>query len=113
MNIYANLSDEDRSLRVEGDIDLLFTFLKTSCGISVGTKRLEWRTEPPTEPGYYWACDMGPNAEDLERILQVAYISYIGDRLTCSVHGDDNWPMHIFTHWLGPLPEPELPKVEA
>jgi len=55
--------------------------------------RLEWKTEPPTEPGYYWINELING----ESVLSVHWFTY-----ACS----DS----IITHWLGPLPTPELPK---
>ncbi|HEU4340995.1 MAG TPA: hypothetical protein VFU31_05440 [Candidatus Binatia bacterium] len=68
-----------------------------------------WTTEPPKEPGVYWALD-----GDKPRIAEVLY-SY-GDQL-CADFTDENVPTPLskvdwISHWLGPLPVPDPPKVE-
>ena len=61
----------------------------------------KWTTEPPTENGYYWA-----KAIDFEQIVDMVLI-WGG---TIRTIGGDEWGAGDFTHWLGPLPVPEVPK---
>lgn len=73
----------------------------------------QWTTTPPTVPGWYWAYDTGPNSEDLNPFLQVVHVDYVDDKLVFDAIGlfDSHEALDWFTHWLGPLPEPEPPSV--
>lgn len=71
---------------------------------------LIWTAERPTGPGWYWAIPKltggttwknGPVAE-IVLLSDDGNIYCTGDDLT---RGTGN-----FTHWLGPLAEPELPE---
>lgn len=52
-----------------------------------------WETEPPTEPGWYWVKEI-INGEVARSVKWFTYSP-----------NDSK-----ITHWLGPLPEPELPE---
>lgn len=54
---------------------------------------LHWSTEPPTEPGWYWAIRNGETQ-----------IVNIRDGVAFVVGLDDYCVLGLFTHWLGPLP---------
>lgn len=64
---------------------------------------LRWTVDPPTEPGHYRAIDkLGRGVwVDVRKIKDHVYVDY----------GDGNAvELFNFTHWLGPLPDPEPPK---
>jgi hypothetical protein len=56
---------------------------------------LEWTTEPPTQEGWYWVNF---------KIFVVDYVLPVQYPLR-----DTEENMHLATHWLGPIPEPEKP----
>jgi hypothetical protein len=64
-------------------------------------KTLTWTASPPTEPGKYWAKNKDGSIEilDVDSWSKSAY----RPGQNGSVLKSD------FTHWLGPLPEPEPP----
>jgi hypothetical protein len=59
---------------------------------------MEWTTEPPTVEGWYW----------VKRHSEIDLIFFQDGTVTSSVY--DNARALDYSHWLGPLPEPELPK---
>lgn len=65
---------------------------------------LDWTTEPPKEPGWYWAFT---DDDDLE-VVRVTRLESGGE---CWEAGCD-YPFSFsdYVLWLGPLPMPELPK---
>lgn len=69
----------------------------------------EWTTEPPTEPGWYWARHAN------QKRLPGAIVVEIGAGLDGGLYaypageGHHGWDMQMFTHWLGPLPVPAPP----
>lgn len=60
---------------------------------------LEWTTNQPTQEGWYWAKheDYGKSI-----VMVIKGEGSVACDLLLSLEG--------FTHWLGPLPEPEAPK---
>ena len=83
----------------------------TEVGLDGGGDRWEsfyWTTEPPTEPGWYWVTYAGGvsviKVRQDEKGLWIEDGYYSDQRLAI----DSAWKYH--SHWLGPLPEPELPK---
>ena len=68
----------------------------------------KWTTEPPTEPGWYWVTYAGGvsviKVRQDEKGLWIEDGYYSDQRLAI----DSAWKYH--SHWLGPLPEPDLPK---
>ncbi len=63
---------------------------------------LEWTTEPPKEVGWYWA-------ERKDRQREIIFI----DPWNKSAYrvGQNAYVLKSeFTHWLGPIPEPEPPQ---
>lgn len=79
---------------------------------------LEWTTEPPTVEGWYWAKpkDVTYNeyGDDIYRIWndhgKSIQIVYVNDGLLVTVvDHDDFYVVGDFSHWLGPLSEPESP----
>jgi len=56
---------------------------------------LQWTTEPPTREGWYWAS-----------------VDVVGIEARIIVHYPypSNENVDKITHWLGPLPIPELPR---
>jgi len=65
---------------------------------------LQWQTTPPTEPGWYWVAQRTNDP----RVTQY----YFNGRMWMNSPKDyEYFPYEeYFTHWLGPLPVPELPK---
>lgn len=64
---------------------------------------LQWTTEQPVVAGYYWSWnDYEKNA------VRVAYDEYYKKLM---VDYDHQWSsvLEVFTHWMGPIPEPESP----
>ena len=73
-------------------------------GYTVG--RLDWTTEPPKEPGYFWA--MSPLRQIEPRTI--VEIRETENGLRAYATGNNyGYPLDMFTHWLGPLPVPEPP----
>ena len=68
----------------------------------------KWTTEPPTVDGYYWVIrrgvqwENGPVAEMVELTGNTVYDTYSGRYANTS-------PL-VFSHWFGPLVEPEMPQ---
>lgn len=65
--------------------------------------RLEWRAEPPNEPGHYRAINKLGHGIWVD-------VRKIKDRMFVDYGGGDTAELSDFTCWLGPLPEPEPPK---
>lgn len=61
---------------------------------------IAWVAEPPTEPGWYWVVN-SIGAVDMVELRESDLFYVAGDNQT--------WPAFSFTHWLGPLPVPEVP----
>ena len=76
---------------------------------------MEWTTEGPTVPGYYWVYTV-PEHEDKPKIYCVE-VGILGGKLffNFQVNGYE-WEEEISaertTHWMGPLDEPRPPVVE-
>jgi len=67
----------------------------------------KWTTEKPTKIGWYWAnwiCG------------EIRVVKVIDDKWNpggLSVYGDEcDYRLKDFTHWLGPLHEPEPPEAK-
>lgn len=66
---------------------------------------MEWTTEQPTELGWYWVYDgFDFYMAELLRPELVESFAFI-----ISIDGK-RYQVHSFTHFIGPLPEPELPE---
>lgn len=65
---------------------------------------LLWTTTPPTAPGWYWAADAGRTP-----IIVIVAESAKGLR-AFFISDDESFDLDYWSHWLGPLPEPEMPK---
>jgi hypothetical protein len=67
---------------------------------------LQWTTTPPTEEGLYFAYSQEDGVE---------IVHYRGrNQLDMAVMGIEwRYSLGGYTHWLGPLPVPEPPKVDA
>lgn len=63
----------------------------------------EWKTEPPTQEGWYWAKGEGKlnQVAEIVRIIDVQ-----GDLFVEHIGWDDLWELKTYTHYLGPIPEP-------
>jgi hypothetical protein len=59
-----------------------------------------WTTDPPTEPGWYWVKHVAHNEITMTQVCELT-----DDYLTT-----ENGPLYVFSHFLGPLPQPEPPK---
>lgn len=92
-----------------------------SCGFGVTTEPIlekgaaqkngeAWTTEPPTQEGWYWAKpDMSKKPEHDN--VQVVYLwDWDGEPKVMVSGVEISVPVFHFTHWLGPLPVPELPE---
>ena len=60
---------------------------------------LYWTTEPPTVDGWYWV----PNGEAEREIVRVELPDVFRNGTDVAHNVSE------FTHWMGPLPEPEKP----
>lgn len=71
----------------------------------------KWQTTPPTVPGVYWyAEEIDLSAHGFERI-KIYTMRIIGDIAQLRDGGQwVNLNMNAAGHWLGPLPEPEMPQ---
>ena len=74
----------------------------------------EWTTEPPTKDGWYWAyCKPGNDiVEDAPEIVTVTFAGELGIIVESAGHDDWSDTFEVFTHWLGPIPEPEKPSTD-
>lgn len=61
----------------------------------------EWTTETPKEDGWYWAKHKHADEIEIVRVEDGAVMEIFYDAWT---------DINSFSHWLGPLPVPELPK---
>ena len=68
-----------------------------------GISFFEWTTELPTQEGWYWAKNIQGNLEIVYMFLNR------WDCLTCK-ENDMDYAERVYISWLGPLPEPQLPK---
>jgi hypothetical protein len=62
--------------------------------------KLDWTTDPPTEEGWYWVQRIGNDSIEIVQFWNIG-----GTFQTTDFEG-----VNGFTHWLGPLPVPEIPK---
>lgn len=67
---------------------------------------MEWLTEPPNMPGYYWAWDM----RDEKLVIVHAFYMGINHKFLTLVVDWDNRDDSEFSHWMGPIIPPEWPK---
>jgi hypothetical protein len=69
-----------------------------------------WDTAPPTAEGWYWAIHYDQGDQDRRGATIVQYVG--NSRVVCGKWSLDPVETGVadFTHWLGPLPVPELPK---
>lgn len=71
---------------------------------------MEWTTQTPIVEGYYWAIWDG-----LVYLVLVRRPVWKKSRLVAYFHDSDEYThidnpeRHEFTHWMGPLEEPEKP----
>lgn len=74
------------------------------CGFGCGTEWRDpkWTTEPPTEPGIYWArftdSDLPP------RVVEHEGGSLVG------AMGGETFEISVFDLWCGPINPPKVPK---
>ena len=66
-------------------------------------REYEWTTEPPTQEGWYW---MRVDDED----PQIVKVFYSPNRGKFIFTDEEDHDVGCYSHWLGPLPVPELPK---
>lgn len=67
---------------------------------------MEWTDETPTQLGWYWVWD----GETID-MAEVAYWSF-DDHYSIMI-GDIQWDLNDFTHFIGPIPQPEPPTISA
>lgn len=84
--------------------------IDTSDGYSIegGFYPLNWKTEPPTKEGWYWVYtkDIGALIVEIDIINNKIYIDKLVD-YDIALEAKD------VLHWLGPLPEPNLPTIKT
>lgn len=69
----------------------------------------EWTTEPPTQEGWYWAAGEGLEIQLCNVVWNI--LDRDNARFQAMQAGNnDMLEFSEFTHWLGPLPVPEIPK---
>lgn len=73
---------------------------------------MEWTTDKPTEPGYYWIYTI-PNWEDKPEIFCV-YVNIIRGIISFAIpaggyESEDSIEPERTTHWMGPILMPEVP----
>lgn len=76
-------------------------------GVPAYSKDLEWTTEPPTQTGWYWIYTRkGIFHTYMVHVLKGStglYCESIGEELDYVIKDFE------ISHWLGPLPLPEMP----
>lgn len=74
---------------------------------------MEWTTNTPTEPGYYWVY-VRPRWEDKPEVFCVEVSIFEGKPSFAFPVGGYECEEEIYardvTHWLGPIPKPEPPQ---
>lgn len=75
---------------------------------------MEWTTEKPTEPGYYWIYTT-PVWED-DPIVEIVYVQIINGHLHFLIPCDgyereDTIEPDRTTHWMGVISEPKPPLI--
>lgn len=71
---------------------------------------MEWTTEQPTQLGYYWALNKRHERMTVGlSIVEVAEHAFMGQVKTMAYDLGQACELSDFSHWLGPLPVPELP----
>ena len=67
----------------------------------------EWKTEPPTQEGWYWAkTENGTYLFNLENNIGADPLYFE----STGMYWQEGMDTYKITHWLGPLPVPEPPK---
>ena len=66
------------------------------------SRALEWTTEPPKVPGWYWFKD-----EYGIRIAWIKHDSRKMNELYAVIGGIGNWMSNLHGQWAGPIPEPK------
>jgi hypothetical protein len=75
---------------------------------------LNWSTELPTQNGVYWVYAKHWGGDMVVETADVSIINNGAINLSWPVGGyecEPDFNVKDVTHWLGPLPEPELPEV--
>jgi hypothetical protein len=71
----------------------------------------QWTAEPPTQEGWYWAKPKKDGGLVSPQKDPRKIVVWVNKDATIEVAGYDSWwETENFTHWLGPLPVPEMPK---
>ena len=68
------------------------------------SRALEWTTEPPKVPGWYWFKD-----EYGIRIAWIKHDSRKMNELYAVIGGVGNWMSTLHGQWAGPIPKPREP----
>jgi hypothetical protein len=66
----------------------------------------DWKTTPPTEPGWYWATDYANKNTGWKEIVRVE--AEDGEFFVRTKDGAEN-NIESFEYWLGPLTVPDPP----
>lgn len=75
---------------------------------------LEWTTEKPTVPGWYWFCGRYCSSSLMEhKIMRVYDDEHGGMRFPSADHGPDELVDRWVGQWAGPIPEPSDQQGEA
>lgn len=71
--------------------------VNTGYGIGGGFYNFAWKTETPTQEGWYWVV---MDYQDPDIKVQIKHLAA----------GDPPRWLNNVTHWLGPIPPPEMPE---
>lgn len=72
----------------------------------------EWKTEPPTQQGVYWVY---ARAWDGDMVLDITSVAIMNGIVSIyfpvgGAEAEPDFKAKDVTHWMGPLPIPELPE---
>lgn len=70
-----------------------------------GKPDYNWRTDPPTEPGWYWTA----NGNAYVEVVEVRK-SRRSNHLVVISYSEEVPVTQGYSRWLGPLPVPEMPQ---
>lgn len=73
---------------------------------------ISWKMASPDKAGYYWAVPNDPNTW-LDGTIEVVYVYHDGGKWQVFRPGETkSVSFSDFSHWFGPVPQPELPLVD-
>ncbi len=78
--------------------------VNTGYGIGGGFYNFAWKTETPTQEGWYWVVNGNKEIEIVE-------VYKLDNRLCAwTVTSERDFDLKEFSMWLGPIPPPEMPE---